>query len=96
MTTGVYHDAEAIAHHYRPGARPESGYFKVPCPAHRGDDNNLHLGDAPDGGLILKCWSADCTFNNILRAIQADGLAVKRGLDVPKRQGCHPDRPRRL
>ena len=55
-TTQFYHSAESIAHHYRPGARPESGgYFKIPCPSHRGDDNNLHLGDAQDGGLILKC-----------------------------------------
>ena len=37
VTTQFYHSAESIAHHYRPGVRPESGYFKIPCPAHRGD-----------------------------------------------------------
>ena len=83
MTTQFYHSAESIAHHYRPGVRPESGYFKIPCPAHRGDDFNLHLGDAQDGGLILKCWSADCTFNEILRALQVDGLAIKRAWTYP-------------
>ena len=77
-TTKFYHSAETIAHHYRPGTRPESGYFKVPCPAHGGTDNNLHLADAPDGGLILRCWSTGCTFNEILRALQVDGLAIER------------------
>ena len=38
--------AATIAQHYRPGARPESGYFKIPCPAHQGEGENLHLADA--------------------------------------------------
>ena len=75
--------AATIAQHYRPGARPESGYFKIPCPAHQGEGENLHLADAPDGGLILKCWSASCTFNQIIQALQADGLAVERRWNYP-------------
>ena len=82
MTTEVYH-AEAIAHHYRPGVRPESGYFQIPCPAHGGTDNNLHLADAQDGGLILRCWSTGCTFNQVLAAFQEDGLAVNRAWTYP-------------
>lgn len=82
-TTKFYHNAETIAHHYRHGTRPESGYFKIPCPAHGGTDNNLHLADAPDGGLILRCWSTGCTFNEILRALQVDGLAIKRAWTYP-------------
>ena len=79
MTPEFYHNAEAIAGFYRPGARPEGGWFKIPCPAHGGTDNNLHLGDAPDGGLVIKCWSAGCTFNDILRAFQVDGPSRQAG-----------------
>ena len=50
---------------------------------HGGTDNNLHLADAPDGGLILRCWSTGCTFNEILRALQVDGLAIKRAWTYP-------------
>ena len=75
--------AATIAQHYRPGARPESGYFKIPCPAHQGEGENLHLADALDGGLVLKCWSAECTYNQILSAFQADGLAVHREWTYP-------------
>ena len=82
MTKAVYH-AEAIAHHYRPGVGPVSGYFHIPCPAHKGDGNNLHLTDAQDGGLILKCHSTGCTFNQVLAAFQEDGLAVNRAWTYP-------------
>ena len=75
--------AATIAQHYRPGARLESGYFKIPCPAHQGEGENLHLADALDGGLVLKCWSAECTYNQILSAFQADGLAVHREWTYP-------------
>ena len=83
MTTQFYHNAESIAHHYRPGAGAESGYFQIPCPAHKGDDNNLHLTDAQDGGLILRCWSTGCTYNEVLAAFQEDGLAIKRAWTYP-------------
>ena len=82
-TTKFYHNAETIAHHYKHGTRPESGYFKIPCPAHGGTDNNLHLADAQDGGLILRCWSTGCTYNAILHAFQDDGLAIKRAWTYP-------------
>ena len=83
VTTEAYQNAEAIANHYRPGVRPEGGWFKIPCPAHRGDDDNLHLADAPDGGLILRCWSAACTFNDVITAFASDGMAVKRQWTYP-------------
>ena len=78
MTAQFYHNAESIAHHYRPGVRAESGYFKIPCPAHHGTDNNLHLADGQDGGLILRCWSTGCTYNDILKAFLSDGLTIER------------------
>ena len=87
-TTNVNHtthasNAQEIADHYRPGARPSGGYFAIPCPAHRGDGHNLKVKDAADGGLILRCHSHQCAYNDILTALQADGLDVRRQWTYP-------------
>ncbi len=75
--------AREVAEHYRPGAALAGDYFKIKCPYHKGNDNNLSIGDAPDGGLILKCWSKGCSFNEILGAFQKDGLTVHREWTYP-------------
>ena len=78
------HSAQDIAQHYRAGARPDpSGYYAIPCPAHRGKDANLKLKDAPDGGLVAICWSGGCTYNAILDAFAQDGLTLKRTWQYP-------------
>ena len=45
--------AADIAQHYKLNARSSGGYYRIPCPAHRGDDDNLAIKDGDQGGLIL-------------------------------------------
>ena len=96
--TSAFATAIAIAQHYVPGARPQNGFYRIPCPAHKGTGNNLAIADAPDGGLILKCWSAGCSYNDILSAFKADGLTIDRKWTYPNgkviRRTDSPNRPK--
>ena len=81
--------AADIAHRYKPNARTSGGFFRIPCPAHRGDDDNLAIKDGDQGGLILKCHSHDCTYNTILGAFQDDGLVINRHWTYPSGKSVH-------
>ena len=53
-----------------PNSRKDGSGFKVPCPAHNGEDANCYIGDGDDGGLVAKCWSREsCTWADIMRAL---------------------------
>ena len=81
--------AADIAHRYKPNARISGGFFRIPCPAHRGDDDNLAIKDGDQGGLVLKCHSHDCTYNTILGAFQDDGLVINRHWTYPSGKSVH-------
>ena len=58
----------------------------VPCPAHRSSsaDGDLHLTVTGDGALLAHCFSQECSFDDILSALRADGLLVSHN---PPRRG---------
>ena len=83
MTTSTRPLATAhdIAAHYGNGQRPKNGNYMLKCPVHSphdGQGQNLSVKDAPDGGLLLHCFSRGCSFNDVLGAFRRDGLTVKR------------------
>ena len=69
---------ERLASYYRPGARPRKGWLRIPCPSHKGRDNNLAISTGGDGGLILKCHSRQCSYNDILEAFRRHGIEIER------------------
>ena len=75
-------NAHDIAAHYGGnGQRPKNGNYMLKCPCHsphEGQGQNLSVKDAPDGGLLLHCFSRGCSFNDVLEAFRRDGLTVKR------------------
>ena len=78
VTTSKVANAFEIAQHYLPGAPRSGDYYRVPCPAHGGTGNNLSVGDGDDGGLILKCFSTECSYKEIVAAFARDGLTLYR------------------
>ena len=91
---------ERLANRYRPGARPSKGWLRIPCPSHNGKDNNLAISVGADGGLILKCFSRQCTYNDILEAFRRDGLEIERSWTYPGSKSVHrtdaPGRPKQI
>ena len=91
---------ERIASHYRPGATLRKGWLRIPCPSHNGKDNNLAVAVGTDGGLILKCHSRQCTYNDILQAFGRDGLEIERSWAYPGSKRVHrtdgPGKPKRF
>ena len=53
----------------------------VPCPAHRSSssDGDLHLTVTDEGALLAHCFSQECSFDDILSALRADGLLAPPG-----------------
>ena len=90
MTTSTRPLATAhdIAAHYANGngVRPNNGNYMLRCPVHtphQDQGKNLSVKDAPDGGLLLHCFSRNCSFNDVLEAFRRDGLTVKREWRYP-------------
>ena len=81
--------AREVAAHYLDNPRSANGWFRFPCPAHRGEGANAAVKDADSGGLLLYCHSRGCTSNNILTALQADGLVIKRTWPYPNGKTVH-------
>lgn len=75
--------ASEIAEHYANGRTKKSGdNYQIKCPCHAphdGQGHNLSVKDAPGGGLLVHCFSRNCSFNDILAAFRRDGLTVSRG-----------------
>ena len=86
MTTNTLATAYDIAAFYGSAKRPTNGNHMIKCPVHEvheGQGLNLSVKDAPDGGLLLNCFSRSCSFNAILDAFRRDGLTVKREWTYP-------------
>ena len=51
--------------------------FRIQCPAHDGEDENLSIKRAEDGGVLAKCRSRGCPFKDILA-----GLCARMGVKM--------------
>lgn len=59
---------ETIAQKY-PNARRSGSGWKIPCPAHNGEDANCYLAVGDDGGFIAHCHSKGCSWADIMDAL---------------------------
>ena len=68
-----------LAGHYGCQILPEQGKqgFRLPCPAHRGDDANCHVFESDGGRIAAKCFSRGCEPSEILSAIERDTGMVR-------------------
>ena len=87
MVPQIETTAKLIADRYQ--AKWDGKDWRMPCPAHRGDGNNLAVREAEDGRLLVRCWSHECTFNEILAACQRDGIEVSRRWVYPDGKLAH-------
>ncbi len=46
-----------------------AGGWRAKCPAHRGQDRNMSLCRGDDDTPIVRCWSRDCGYEDILRSL---------------------------
>jgi hypothetical protein len=51
-----------------PGAKKTPDGYRAPCPAHNGEDDNLHIWEK-GGSVFLHCHSHKCSWPDLLRAI---------------------------
>ena len=63
----------AVQAHFGKSSNP----FRIPCPAHNGENDSLTISRADDGGLLLTCHSRACPFTDILA-----GLCAKMGVQL--------------
>ena len=91
---------ERIASHYRPGATLRKGWLRIPCPSHKGRGDNLAISMGADGGLIMKCHSRQCPYNDILEAFRRDGIEIERTWTYPGGKRVHrtdaPGKPKQI
>jgi hypothetical protein len=63
----------------------------VRCPAHDDRDPSLHLGEAADGRLLVRCF-AGCSQGDVIAALEARGLWPGRSERLPARRAAlRPD-----
>ena len=60
------------------GTKSGKPSFRVPCPAHGGDDPNLELWDKDDGSLGAQCYSHQCGYGPILEGFRDRGITISR------------------
>ena len=60
--------AESIAGRF-PNARRSGSGWKIPCPAHNGEDPNCYIANGDDGGLVAHCHSHGCQWADIMDAL---------------------------
>ena len=65
-----------MGHAQQRGNRNGAPAFRVPCPAHNGQDANLQIWDKPDGGLGVDCHSHQCEYGPILQGLRAHGIII--------------------
>ena len=58
------------------GARRAGAGWRIPCPVHGGSDANCYIGPGDDGGVVAKCWSRECAWQDIIDAL---GLRPDKG-----------------
>lgn len=69
--------AAAIAQRIEGAKQSDSGWWRMPCPAHQGKGQSMAIKDNGEGGLAAKCFSVGCDYLAILHALQdVSGLAI--------------------
>ena len=68
--------AQRLGHAQQRGNRNGAPAFRIPCPAHNGQDANLQIWDKPDGGLGVDCHSHQCEYGPILQGLRAHGIII--------------------
>ena len=91
---------ERLADLYLPGAKSSNRWLRIPCPAHKGKNNSLAISIGVNGGLILKCHSRGCSYNDILEVFKRDGIEIKRTWTYPGEKRVQrtdaPGKPKRI
>ena len=87
MTAQSYHTETAaeVAHALDKRPKKSGSSWRVPCPAHGGDDRNLSIADGDAGSLRLVCFSRGCSYKDILAALRDKGVVG------PIRQWTYPN-----
>jgi|GEM_PF-6092897 len=57
-----------------PGSEPYRSGFRAPGICHGGKKLKLNMNSAPDGTILVKCWSRGCSAASIVEAI---GLSLR-------------------
>ena len=79
--------AESISHALG-GIRSGSGY-RIPCICHGSSHKNLKLWHAPDGKLLAKCFSSDCSYHSIMQTLENEGLKEVDSFSPEKKEEYH-------
>ena len=91
MADGHYPSADSqlqsVAARY--GKTIHNGKLRIPCPAHLGGDDNLAIS-VKDGTFLVYCHSYECSFEDIIKALQEDGALPKQ--ERPQRPTENPKR----
>ena len=99
MTAQSYHETAAeVAHALDDRPKKSGSSWRVPCPAHGGDDRNLSIADGDAGSLRLVCFSRQCAYKTIVQALRDKGvLSYTRQWTYPNgniaRRVDNPDDP---
>jgi len=67
------------------GIRSGNG-FRVRSICHNGDDRNLKLWDSPDGKLLAKCFSHNCSYRVIMESLENEGFKEKEEFSLPEKR----------
>lgn len=73
-------------HHKARGKKDGRDVFHVPCPAHAGEDPNLHIWDDGEGNIGARCHSHQCEWRDIMDAFERDGVPVARSSKERERE----------
>ena len=96
MTVPRHHDTYAEIAAYLatlPRARRQGSGWRIPCPHHGGpeSDANVHVWPREDGTIGATCFSAGCSYPDILAGL---GLDTRRGQWTAGRQRSAPSHAR--
>ena len=97
-----YHTETAaeVAHALDKRPKKSGDSWRVPCPAHDGDDRNLSIADGDAGSLRLVCFSRGCSYKSIVKSLRDKGvLSYTREWKYPNgktvTRNDHPDAERK-
>ena len=94
MRRQSYQTAEQIAMMQPGGFQRSCSGFRIPCPAHGGEDKNLSIWNTPSGGFGARCWSQGCTYKDIMKALGVSYSGRRQQVE-PIATYQHPDRRER-